>query len=214
MEQKAILALFDFDGTMISGDSIVPFILFARWRGDMGWGQFFRACWQGMQFKIGLKTGGEMKKSALSFYRGLSPQRRDALDRAFAEKIEKQVYSKARAVLATHKRAGRMTVLVSASTENYMRYVSELLGFDALICTPVDEEGRVGENCRGEEKVKRIRKWIGENRLAVDFSASFAYGDSKGDLPMLRLCDRGTMVNAKASLKKAAPDLPKETWKI
>jgi len=206
------LALFDFDGTMIPGDSIVPFMLFAFRRGDMGLFALLRACGKGLQFKLGLKSGGDMKREALAFYQGLSCQRRQALDKAFAEKIEKKVYPKARAALSMHKKAGRMVVLVSASTENYMRYVAEMLGADGLLCTPVDESGRVGENCHGEEKVRRIRRWMDAEKLPVDLQASYAYGDSRGDLPMLRLCGHGTLVNAGAALKKAAPDLMTEKW--
>lgn len=209
---ETALALFDFDGTMIPGDSIVPFMLFAFRRGDMGLLALLRACGKGLQFKLGLKSGGDMKRAALSFYRGLSCDGRQALDRAFAEKIEKKVYPKARAALSMHKKAGRTVVLVSASTENYMQYVAKALGVDGLLCTPVDENGLVGENCHGEEKVKRIRRWAEENQLAVDFAASYAYGDSRGDLPMLRLCGHGTLVNAGAALKKMAPDLMTEDW--
>ena len=51
-----------------------------------------------------------------------------------------------------------------------------------------DSEGRVtgylmGRNCRGEEKVDRIRE---EYRLE-DYEQIYAYGDTDGDLPMLGL---------------------------
>ena len=212
MEKGAALAFFDFDGTMIPGDSIVPFLYFAWRRGDMGLFALLQACGKGLRFKMGFGSGGEMKRAAFSFYQELDAEKRQALDKAFAEKIVKKVYSKARATLSMHKKAGRRAVLVSASTENYMRYVAEMLGVDGLLCTPVDEDGHVGENCHGAEKVRRIEAWMAAQKLPVDLSASYAYGDSRGDLPMLRLCGHGTLVNAKASLKKAAPDLMTEEW--
>lgn len=208
------LALFDFDGTMIRGDSIVPFVRFALKRGDMKKREFLSACFQGIQFRMHLKTGGEMKKKALSFYARLAPEEKKALDTAFArDYLLPRVYDAARKALERHKQEGRITVLVSASTENYMQYIAPALGFDHLLCTPMDQEGRVLDNCHGEEKARRIRAFLEKEGLEADWEHSFAYGDSRGDLPMLSLCGHPVPVNAKTALKKAAPDMARKTWR-
>jgi phosphatidylglycerophosphatase C len=67
--------------------------------------------------------------------------------------------------------------------------IGRRLGFDTVLATrlEVDADGRltgrlVGANCRGPEKVARLREWR-SGELVVDF----AYGDSAGDREMLAL---------------------------
>ena len=104
-------------------------------------------------------------------------------------------------------------MLVSASTENYMRFAAEALGFDALLATPIEPDGAIKRNCKGEAKVSRIKDWIDDNLLIVDYVSSYAYGDSKSDLPMLRIVGHPVQVNPKKKLRKAAPDMDVLHWK-
>ena len=143
----------------------------------------------------------------------LSPAEREALDRDFVnECLLPRVYPQARACMDAHRQAGREPVLVTASTENYMRIVAGALGVSVLLATPLRPDGSVGENCRGEEKNRRIREWLREQGREADFAASYAYGDSKSDLPMLLLCGHPVQVNPKKTLRKAAPDMEKVLW--
>ena len=78
---------------------------------------------------------------------------------------------------------------MSASPELYVTPIGRRLGFDTVLATrlEVDADGRLtgrllGPNCRGPEKVMRLREWRGEG-LAL----AYAYGDSSGDREMLDL---------------------------
>ncbi len=72
---------------------------------------------------------------------------------------------------------------------------AQALGADRLIGTRLvyDAEGRVagaldGPNCRGAEKVRRLREALGrEVRLVA------AYGDTEGDRELLAAADQGFM---------------------
>ena len=212
-EKKISLALFDFDGTMIRGDSIVPFLSHARKRRDVGIMGYLKGCLCGGLFVLHLMEGGKAKKEALSFYQHLSDEKKKALDQSFAKEfLLPRVYQKAKDTVSEHNKAGRYTILVSASTENYMQYVYEKLVFSALICTKIDETGRVMKNCHGAEKVRRIEEYLQSQGIHANFSASFAYGDSKGDLPMLKLCGHPIKANPKKALKKAAPEMDEVRW--
>ena len=123
-----------------------------------------------------------------------------------------RIYPQAKACIASHRHAGRETVIVTASTENYMRALADALGVSALLATPLHPDGTIGENCRGEEKPRRIHAWLRDAGMEADFTASFAYGDSKSDLPMLLLCGHPVQVNPKKALRKAAPDMEKVCW--
>ena len=208
------LALFDFDGTLLAGDSIVAYMRWARRNRLIGLGEFLYVCAGSIGFTMGLVSSEDSKTRALRFRQDFPPESREDMDRRFVrEELLPRVYKSARDALRRHAGEGRICLLVTASTENYMRYVSEALGFHALLATPVDENGVVRDNCRGEEKIKRIRQWMEENGIEADLSASYAYGDSKSDLPMLLLCGHPVQVNPKRALRRAAPDMPVEHWK-
>jgi phosphatidylglycerophosphatase C len=97
--------------------------------------------------------------------------------------------------LAWHREAGHCCVLVSASPDIYLQRVARELGFDGLICTEMQVQdarltGRLQTpNCHGEQKVLRLKAWLSE-RFGADFTEAmtlYAYGDTAGDKPMLRL---------------------------
>ena len=88
-----------------------------------------------------------------------------------------------------HRGQGHELVLVSASPELYVAPIGRRLGFDAVLATrlEVDADDRftgrlLGANCRGPEKVVRLREWRGD-----DLALAYAYGDSAGDREMLAL---------------------------
>ena len=211
-KRSAALAVFDFDGTMIPGDSILKFVGLARRLHAMSGMEFAGLLTSVVSWLMGKTTDAEIKTRAFRFYFRLPEDRRMALDRAFAEEtLLPMVYPAARRQLAKEKEAGKVTLLLSASTENYMRYVAEGLGFDGLICTRLEDEA-VRRNCKGDEKPGRLREWLERQGIEADFAASSAYGDSKSDLPILRLCGQGYAVNPKKKLRQAAPDLPRLKW--
>jgi phosphatidylglycerophosphatase C len=84
---------------------------------------------------------------------------------------------------------------VSASPDIYLQHVARELGFDGLICTEMQVQdarltGRLQTpNCHGEQKVLRLKAWLSE-RFGADVTEAmtlYAYGDTAGDKPMLRL---------------------------
>ena len=83
---------------------------------------------------------------------------------------------------------GALMVIVTASPEALVQPFARGLGADLLIGTRLeaDESGRitgrfVGANCRGPEKVTRLRQAFGE-----DLALAAAYGDTAGDREMLQ----------------------------
>ena len=212
-EAKRALALFDFDGTLLKGDSIVSFVRFARKQGALSRGGHLSILAQTARYLLGGMTDAEIKTLSFRFLAGLSPQRRDQLARDFVRaELLPRVYPAGRKEIARQKAAGRITVLVSASTENYMRYAAEELGFDELLCTPLEADGSVQRNCKGEEKPRRIQAWLDEQQIDVDWDESWGFGDSKSDAPMLLLCGHPMLVNPKKELIARLPEAQIIHW--
>ena len=86
---------------------------------------------------------------------------------------------------------GALMAIVTATPDTVVGPFARALGADRLIGTrlQLDEQGRVtgrfvGPNCRGPEKVVRLREAFGDQ---VTLAA--AYGDTAGDREMLELAE-------------------------
>lgn len=207
------LAVFDFDGTLIQGDTIIPYLKLARHLKALPLGRFLGILARAPLYALGLISDTGYKTYALAFYAGLSKERQAALDRVFVEeKVLPRLFRAGKAALDGKKAEGYHVVLLSASTENYMQYVAKALPVDGLICTRLNEKAEVILNCKGENKPLLLQQYLKEKELDVDWEASCAYGDSKSDLPVLQMVGSPIIVNGKGKLKKAAPHFPQVNW--
>ena len=83
MEKQATLALFDFDGTIIPGDSIVRYTRWARKKSAMSWGKFLKACLAAIGYTLRLVSSERSKTIGLSFRMDFSADERRMLDEEF-----------------------------------------------------------------------------------------------------------------------------------
>jgi phosphatidylglycerophosphatase C len=191
------IAAFDFDGTIVRRDSLLPFL-----RRVCGAGPVARAVAAEAPAIARVAAGGgdrDLVKAGL-FARLLAGRSVEALEpviTAYAELVAtRRVRPDMRARIGWHRGAGHALVIVSASPEIYLTPIGRLLGFDAVLGTrlEVDAAGVLtgsmdGPNVRGPEKVARLRAHAGDGPLRI-----WAYGDSAGDRELLALADIGTRV--------------------
>jgi phosphoserine phosphatase len=122
--------------------------------------------------------------------------------------IEPIMYAEALELMELHRAAGHRVYLVSASPEEIVLPLADLLGADGAICSrgEVDDEGRytgrMAFYAYGESKADAMRE-IAE-RIGLDLATSSAYSDSATDLPMLEAVGRPVAVNPDRALAKAA----------
>jgi phosphatidylglycerophosphatase C len=120
----------------------------------------------------------------------------------FAERhLARRLRQDARQRLEWHRRQGHHVVIVSASPERYVRHAGELLGVDAVLGTRLAvggggllTGGYEGKNCRGAEKYARLVVHLRAHGLlggGGDQPELWAYGNSRGDLRLLRAADHG-----------------------
>jgi phosphatidylglycerophosphatase C len=189
------LAAFDLDGTLTRRDTLMPFLVRA-----VGAGRAYRAVLaSSLPLARAAAFGGEHRDAAKVAvlrgvlagipYAGLAEAAEVYADHVVTHGLRPDV----RARVDWHRAEGHELVLVSASPELYVTPIGRRLGFDEVLATrlEVDDGGRLtgrllGPNCRGPEKVARLREWRGE-ALAL----AYAYGDSAGDTEMLALAVTG-----------------------
>lgn len=59
----------------------------------------------------------------------------------------------------------------------------------------------VGENCKGEEKVRRLKEYLQEHNIEVDYKNSYMFSDSLSDKPLLDLVGNAYLINYKKNNK-------------
>ena len=197
LKAPIVIAAFDFDGTLTQRDTLIPFL-----RRGLGWPRFLVALllcapWLAA-FALRLIPNHVAKQKLLlaTLKNRTTPEMDDWTNRWLAHDFPGQLQSWTMAQLAEHQQAGHCCVMVSASPDVYLKRAAKQLGFDALLCTDMAVvDGRLTglmqtPNCHGEQKVVRLKAWMierfGENSGA---KVVYAYGDTAGDKPMLRLAE-------------------------
>ena len=188
-------AAFDFDGTITVRDS---FRAFLRWRAGAAkyHAGLVRLAPAAARWAVD-RDLTRLKAAMVAVYlRGLSRAELDRAAEAFAEEAAPRLFRPDAVETWGRLRAeGLRLAIVTASPEPVVAPFARRLGADRLIGTRLvyDAEGRVagaldGPNCRGAEKVRRLREALGrEVRLVA------AYGDTEGDRELLAAADQGFM---------------------
>ncbi|MGF1638041.1 MAG: HAD-IB family hydrolase [Cyclobacteriaceae bacterium] len=185
------LALFDFDGTITSHDTLWQFLKFGNppskyYLGILLHLPFF------VIFTL-LRKRGVAKEMLLSFYfKGISKDDLLLKGRQFcATELPKYLFMDAMEKIAWHQKEQHRIIIVSASLDIWIKPWAESLGLE-LICTEYEfvnnkATGRFAtKNCNDHEKVRRILSVTNPD----DYDTVYAYGNSKGDLPMLALANQ------------------------
>lgn len=203
-------ALFDFDGTLLSGDSILSFCRFARAQGLCSAEQLRQGFWAATRYVMGLSSAEQSKMDALHFIQGRSEAELRAFSKRFCEKVLlPRLRPKGLLALHEHLTRGAQVLLITASPSFYLEHLRDALGIDGIIGTRMDFDlngnatGLIcGENCKGIQKPLRLAEYLAAAGDRLDYESSYAYGDSASDLPMLTLCGHKVGVNARSTLKK------------
>lgn len=183
------LALFDFDGTITSHDSMFSLLRFAVGEPAF-YAKLFRCSPSLIAFRLGLLNNQEAKEKLLTgFVGGMELKLFNRLCNDFADnRLPALLRPQAVSKLEQLREQGYYVVVVTASAENWVSPWCNNRGI-ACIGTRLEvKEGRItgliaGKNCNGEEKAARIRETI---RLE-DYTEILAFGDSQGDYPMFKL---------------------------
>ena len=198
-DSPPVVVAFDFDGTLTRRDTLIPYL--AR---GLGWPRLLIAFIKCSPWLVGYALRllpNDLAKARLlrTMLAGRSVAEIEGWTTQWlAKDLPGQLQDWTMARLAWHKGAGHCCVIVSASPDVYLERVALMLGFDGLICTQLAVQGDgsarylTGEmqtpNCYGEQKVLRLKSWLaGRFGAGLDSVELYAYGDTSGDLPLLRM---------------------------
>ncbi len=212
-------AFFDLDKTVIAKGSIPAFGPTFR-RGGLVTRRVVLRTLIGQLIYLHLGADehrlARIRESMLALTRGWERDRvRQIVRETLLETVEPLIYNEALELMEAHHRAGDRVYLVSASPEEIVVPLAELLGADGAIASvgEVDDEGRytgkMAFYASGEGKAQAIRALAARADLELDGSS--AYSDSATDVPMLESVGHPVAVNPDRALAKVARD---RGWEI
>jgi phosphatidylglycerophosphatase C len=183
------LVAFDFDGTITVRDSFTAFLRWRSgpWRYALGVVRLVPAA---LAYLVHRDRGRIKAAAAREFLRGLTRNELAASCEAYCGAVWGQmIRPDAEQCWRDWRARGATVVIVTASPVEVVGPFATRLGADELIGSRLayDTGDRVtgaldGPNCRGEEKVTRLRQ-----RFGSDMSLAAAYGDTAGDREMIAI---------------------------
>lgn len=179
---KQVVNVYDFDHTIYKGDASLDFIIYCMVRRPTLWKYLPGQAMALVRYIFGSWSRKQVKERAFLFLRDIPD-------------VEATVWAfwqtrRARIEPWYLEQQSETDVVISASPEFLLKSIAAEIGISRLIATEMDMRTGVidGENCRGEEKVKRLKHY--DPTIVID---GF-YGDSLSDMPLFTLAKRPFVV--------------------
>jgi HAD superfamily hydrolase (TIGR01490 family) len=207
-----VAAFFDLDKTVIAKASMVAFSRPLQRAGMLNRRLLLRAAWGQLVYaQVGASPEKleKLRESVLRLTKGWDQAEITQIVRdTITDVIEPIVFDEALDRIRAHQSWGHKVFIVSASPEEVVAPIAQLLGADEAIATraELDESGRYSGRTEryvyAEEKVVAISEVAARDGLDLDHC--WAYSDSATDIPMLAAVGHPVAVNPDRELARAA----------
>jgi len=202
-------ALFDFDGTIISGYSATAFIQEQIKRGNLSVRELVELIGAMGSFGLGKMGFSAMMIANAQFLRGI---REDSYanfgEELFRTHIARQIYPESRALVEAHQKKGHTVAIISSATPYQVQPAARELGIDHVLCTEMEVEngqftgGVMRPTCFGPGKVTAAESLA--EKFGIDLEKSFFYSDSDDDIQLLERVGNPRPLNPNTRLQDIA----------
>lgn len=183
-------AFFDFDGTVISGYSVMAFIKEQVRRGHLSPRELVELLSAMANFGLGDLGFSGMMVAATQFLRGI---REDSYsnfgEEMFESHIARLIYPESRALVQAHLKKGHTVAIITSATPYQVRPTARELGIEHVLCTELEVKDGVFTGavvqplCFGPGKVTAAESL--SEQFKVELDKSYFYSDSHDDLQLL-----------------------------
>lgn len=201
---KKKLAIFDVDYTLTKKETLMELFKYVVKKNKKKGIYIPRALFSGLMFVIGAYDEKKVKETFLKFLDATEEAEfRELIKDYYENRLSKILYQDGIDMLRKLKGEGYDVYLISASPEFYLMELYAIKEVDMIIGTKFSfKEGKFarrmeGLNCKGEEKVRRLKEYLKENNIDVDFEESYMFSDSLSDKPLLDLVGKPYLINYK-----------------
>ncbi len=207
------LAVFDYDGTVISGQSGALFSRYLFMRGYLNPIRALRLGWWGFRYVFHLPYHeDEPREQIFGALREHTGKEVDQLMLDFHnEVLLKRYRPEAIAEVQKRKDEGCITLLISATFSGIAQAAAKVLRVDGLVATDMerDEEGHftgnvAGDVISGQNKIKAVASWADEHIGQGKWVIAYSYADHHTDEDLLSVSEKAYAVTPGKTLKHKA----------
>lgn len=193
------VAVFDFDGTSVDGQSGSLFTQYLFRNGLMSLGRLLRLGWWGIRYKLHLPyRQGEARELVFGSLLERDSADVDAIMVRFHDEVLAPRYRpQALAEVARCHEEGLLVLLVSATFEPIAERGAQMMGADACVATKMERgaDGRYTGEVEGpviaaEEKYRAVVRWCDEHLGKGNWRLERAYADHHTDADLLARAER------------------------
>jgi HAD superfamily hydrolase (TIGR01490 family) len=216
---SSVAAFFDVDNTLLPGEASE--VKFFRWlwrRGVVGWPEARASLWW-LARKLPSLSLHPLRERKL-YLIGKPAQVIEPLGEEFCrEQLCPLVSPAAMRAMEEHRQAGHRIILLSGSLDFLIDPIAAALRVDQSFAGRLEQidgvyTGRLLQPLPYGEGKRSLAERLAQD-LALDLSLCYAYGDSPGDLDVLRAVGHPTVVNPIRGMARVArrQQWPVVTWK-
>ncbi|NMF03234.1 HAD family hydrolase [Clostridium beijerinckii] len=198
------LAIFDIDYTITKKETLMELFKYVIKKDKKNLRFLPRAIYCGIMYAIGIYDERKVKETFLRFIDGIKEEElAEFVKEFYDERLKNILYDDALKMMKKLKNEGYDIYLISASPEFYVNEFYNIKEVDKVIGTKFGFENgtfvrkMVGNNCKGEEKVRRLNEVLKDEKIEVDFKESYMFSDSLSDKPLLDLVGKPYLINYK-----------------
>ncbi len=207
-----VAAFFDVDNTIIRGASSFHIARSMRKHGFFTHRDILRFGFEQAKYQLFGETDEQMevlKRDAAKIIRGWSVAEMAAIgEGVWDEVLATRVYPGTKALIDDHVAKGHEVWLVTATPSEVGQIIASKMGATGALGTEAEHKDGyytgvlLGGFLHGPRKVLAITDLAAAR--GIDLSASYAYGDSSNDVPMLKAVGHPCAVNPDSKMKRAA----------
>lgn len=174
--------LYDFDGTIYDGDSCYDIVMYGlKHYPFITLNSLIKSGVLRKKYKKGKVEFEVVKEALLRFLFKINN---------YELFVKKFVDSHMNKIKSFYKEIQKEDdIILTASYELWIKLFASNLGIKNVIATKTDNNGHIiGKNCKGEEKVRRLK----EEFKNIKFLC--AYSDSSKDIPMLEIAENAFVI--------------------
>lgn len=198
------LAIFDVDYTITKKETQIELFKYVIKEDKKNLIYIPRVIFSGLMYLIKVYDEKKVKESFLKFIDGKAEKElKQLVERFYKNRLSKILYEDSINMIKKLKKEGYDIYLISASPEFYLYELYAIKEIDRIIGSKFSlKNGKFnrkmeGENCKGEEKVRRLKEVISEENIEVDYKNSYMFSDSLSDKPLLDLVGKPYLINYK-----------------
>ena len=198
MLKKVNVVVFDFDGTLSSGDCSVDFGKYCFRHSIKPW--FYLPCLLVASIARFFNPAGTWWRQQMRAF--LTPKMVREFVPGFIKMHQKNRFGWSKEQVAKERAAGNVVVLISASADYVVPKLVSDMKFDAVLTSKTQKEKpwKYDFVCWGKNKVVALDNWAKENKFIPNVVRS--YSDSRSDMPLMNIAKDCVWINRKTGLRK------------